>query len=146
MARPSKVEISLNKKYMGKSMSETIRNTPIDYDRLRNSPLSQAQVDEIKKKYSIKSYSSKEEYMFMSADDARRAIVQDMNIANKTAKERGEKEPYVFRSTNSRDNYIDKQMTTRLNEWWSYYQKRELLILSGQYEEIRLSMYKEQYY
>ena len=145
MARPSKVEINLSKKYMGKSMSETIRNTPIDYDRLRNSPLSAEQVEQVKKKYSIKTYSSKEEYMFLTADDARRAIIQDINIANKTAKERGEKLPYTFKNEVTRDNYIDKQMTARLEEWYSYYQKRELLILSGQYEELRLKMYKDQY-
>lgn len=145
MARPSNVEINLSKKYMGKSMSETIRNTPVDYDRLRNSPLSAEQVEQVKKKYSIRTYNSREEYMFLNADDARRAIIQDMNIANKTAKERGEKIPYNFKNETTRDNYIDKQMTIRMNEWYSYYQKRELLILTGQYEEIRLKMYKDQY-
>ena len=145
MARPSNVEVNLDKKYMGKSISNTILNTPVDYERLRNSPLSATEVENIKNKYKIKTFSSREEFMFIYTDDARRTIIQDMNIANKTAKERNEKLPFNFRNETTRDNYIDKQITERLDKWYKYYQHRELLILSGQYEEIRLNMYKEQY-
>lgn len=144
MSRP-KIVNTLDKKYMGKSVSKTIMNTPVDYQRLHNSPLSQEQVEEVKKRYGISTFNSEAHFKFEYTDDARRTIVQDMKLANEQAKARGEKEPYKFRNTQTRENYIDSQITKRLNEWYSYYQKRELLIQSGQYDEIRLSMYREQY-
>lgn len=143
--RPKTVSEILDKKYMGKSFSSNIMNTPVDMERLRNNPLSQEQVEQVKKKYSIKSFSSREEFNFNYLDDARRTITQDIIIANKTAKERNEELPYKFRSDETRMNYIDKIANERLNKWWSYYQKRELLILSGQYDEIRSQQYREQY-
>ena len=143
--RPSTVVEALDKKYMGKSFSSKIMNTPVDTERLRSNPLSPEQVEQVKKKYSIKTYSSREEFNFNYIDDARRTITQDMIIANKTAKQRHESLPYKFRSDNAKIEYIDKVANERLDKWYSYYQHRELLILSGQYDELRSQQYREQY-
>ena len=143
--RPNSVTEILDKKYMGKSFSSKIMNTPVDTERLRNNPLSQEQVEQVKKKYSIKTYSSREEFDFNYIDDARRTITQDMIIANRTAKERHESLPHMFRSDNAKIEYVDKLANERLDKWYSYYQHRELLILSGQYDELRSQQYREQY-
>ena len=143
--RPSSVTEVIDKKYMGKSFSNTIMNTPVDTQRLQNSPLTQEQVEQVKKKYNIKSYSDRMQFESDYSRDARRTIVQDMQIANKTAKERGEKIPFKFNSDNAREKYINQQVNERMEKWYSYYEHRELLILSGQYDEIRMNMYREQY-
>lgn len=143
--RPINVTEVIDKKYMGKSFSNTIMNTPVDTDRLRNSPLSPEQVEEIKKKYSIKTYNDRIQFESEYTSSARRTIVQDMEIANRTARERGESIPYKFRSNLAREDYITKQVNERVDKWYSYYEHRELLILSGQYDELRMNMYREQY-
>lgn len=144
MARPKHVEV-LDKKFMGKSVSNLIKNTPVDIQRVNTSPLSQEQVEEVKKRYNIKTFNSQAQFNFNYYDDARRTLIEDMRLANKTAKERGEKLPYNFRNNDTREKYLETKVNERLNSWYSYYQHRELLILSGQYEELRAGLYKEQY-
>ena len=143
--RPTNVTEIIDKKFMGKSYSSTIMNTPVDYERLKSSPLSQEQVEQVKKKYNIKTYVDRMQFESEYTTSARRTIVQDIEIANKTALERGEKAPFRFNSKLARENYITQQVNERMDKWYSYYEKRELLILSGQYDEIRMKMYHEQY-
>lgn len=133
MARKSKVINIYRDDYYKRQHSE-IANTPIDYTRLRENPLSQEQIAEVKRKFSISDYGSKIEFETHHAQTARTAIVTEIR-----------KMDMSFASKQEREQYIDREVQSRVQKEWEYVQHRELLIESGQYEEIRLKQYKEQY-
>ena len=143
--RPSNVVEALDKKFMGKSFSNTIMNTPIDTERLQNSPLAPEQVEQVKKRYNIKTFPSRDNFNYNYFDDARRTIIEDMTRANKLATERHEPLPYKFRSDNAKEEYVNRLANERLDKWYSYYEHRELLILSGQYDDLRAEQYRTKY-
>lgn len=111
-----------------------IENTQVDYERLRDRPLAQEQIDNIHKKYSITYYSSRHDFDEHYSKYARTAIITDIKQSHKQ-----------FDNDKQKQEYITNQVNERLDKQWEFYQHRELLIQSGQYDEIRTEQHRQQY-
>ena len=124
-------ENQFTQSFRNKSLRNTIMNTPIDTTRPR---LSQEQIDQQHKKYSITEYASYSDFEAKNERYSRTAVIRELNAENKT-----------FKSTKQKEKYIREQTTERLQSQWRFYEHREGLIETGQYDEIRTEQHRQQY-
>lgn len=104
-----------------KSINETIANTPIDISRSLLSPI---EIERIHKRYNIRTFSTRQEFDEAYYSDAYNAALRDAKM--------------------NPDSKIES-VKSRLDKWYDYYEHREQLIATGQYDDIRAETYREQY-
>lgn len=128
------IKNTFRQSFIDKRNRGLIENTQVDYERLRDRPLAQEQVDNIHKKYSITYYSSRHDFDEHYSKAARTAVIADIRASHKE-----------FKTDKAKQDYITNQVNERLDKQWEFYQHRELLIQSGQYDEIRTEQHRQQY-